>query len=838
MSETPSMQSSQATGVEATPCADGPAADRIVSWQEALSSAEALLESPNADERTTLDRINQLLDQAAVAPDASRFHVAWTRARAVIALQLASDVSKADALEVLLHALSLSRDQANQDFRAFLGLGVGNFFVLLKDELLERRHVHSAHEAVGFSYDAYRYSSDEHAELATRLLSQVKLRLIELRASTLEDLVAVHRQARELAAAALVGHEAQRSPAIRGGCHEVAGLIAAAGPTGPSPTELAAAIAHLREAYRCYQREDERADVERCVLEILRLRSILAEVPSFATASALQQDLLALEWSRTGQMSEQLQFPLALFEAAHEWLQAAQNSDGAEAVAAFEYAAKLANRLATAPSGDAEPEMRIRGWFILGNALGDGLLTARVHPTLPALQMADARQRLAAAREAFGEALALLPEQVGDPMGTRVRIQLAKAFTAQFAGCGDRGCLDPAKAAWRDAISHAANDDVLHCRLNLVSVLLAAAHEGGDQDLEEAYAHLNLIEKTPEVASELQATLRGHRARFDALMLRPHGSAAALDYRRAISLAKDAALRRRYLVEAMEGLPDYTDARSAFLSAPYAKVSAELEAIRRSGLAERDPERWHELQHQAEQARMVHEDVLANDRRINSGSTGKALLTSHLRDGIPFILVLRSFDLESRFVNLPDASRDEFSDILRPVDDQTRTVIASGHRITRVIIERIAPDCPSLLVANAQDPIPPEAAAKLFAFPSDWRRLVFAMAVEASAVVVAVPNAYERLSAGLSDELRALVELGEAEKAVVILEPSLRAPWEPAAGSDAKAFERVRAEIQKRGFQLVVTEQEIEDDFERVIGALQDLLAQSRSHALREDRSS
>lgn len=805
---------------------DHASADDKVGWEEAVSAAEYLLDSPELHDETTLHRVLRLLDHAATFDEAGRFGISWFRARAFVGLQLVSQISRTEAMEAVLEALSLSRDYRD-DFRIYLGLAAANFFWLLKDPEVERRHVRAVHEAASYSHDVFASSNDPRLDGSTRFLAHVKLRLIELDEPAPAELARIHAEAHALAESALAGAEAQSSLIVRGICHELAGSIAAADPAGPSQIRLASAITHLRAAYRCYLEVDPaeppHAEIQRCLFKILELQQGLLELASIAAVTDFERDLHVLEWSVTGSTDDALRFPSSMVEAAKAWLAAAHQSDGEAAEAAFAKAAARARQFAAAGASKASLDRQIDASFVLGNALGARFLTAGTLERLPQSEVDDVRRRLTEAADAFREALRLVDQRGGSPMAARVCAQLAKALSARLACCGDLDCLDPARRAWRDAIHHADPGDRIRYQFNLVQLILAHIDEVPGAEIDEALELLARIDDTPG-AREIAERIPMLRAFLDEFSGHAEGPSAAFDYQRAVRLARDQKARRQYLREALTSLPDYNPLRSAFLSSTYATVRAELLQLGLSGLAERDPTQWQALQRQADNVRITTEELIANDRRDNDAGPAKALIASAMEERAPFLLVLRSFSLESRFVDAPQPDRGELAEVLGPVDARARTLAVSGDRAARRLLERISADCSPLLVMNVQDPIPPKASAKLFAAPSDWRRLVFALAMEAKAVLVFL-SASEPMTAGLADELRALVELDSAGKAAVVIEPSLRSLFETLVEPDAETVERTRADLLARGFPIVISEHDAETDFDGMVAKLKVFIA-------------
>jgi hypothetical protein len=82
-----------------------------------------------------------------------------------------------------------------------------------------------------------------------------------------------------------------------------------------------------------------------------------------------------------------------------------------------------------------------------------------------------------------------------------------------------------------------------------------------------------------------------------------------------------------------------------------------------------------------------------------------------------------------------------------------------GHSAARVA-EWLAGLVDLLMVVNVVDPEPPAEPAKLFMTNTEWRRFVFPLIAEASAILLILPPDTQALTGGIKDELIALEKLG------------------------------------------------------------------------------
>jgi len=137
---------------------------------------------------------------------------------------------------------------------------------------------------------------------------------------------------------------------------------------------------------------------------------------------------------------------------------------------------------------------------------------------------------------------------------------------------------------------------------------------------------------------------------------------------------------------------------------------------------------------------------------------------------------------------------------------------------------------------NVIDPEPPEGVAKLYMTNAEWRRFVFSMIAEASAVVLVLPAEGAALTRGVVDELQAVDRLGRTADSVVVLADAagtfsgaavdgmtrlMVGPDIPALGASLSSAEALRG----RGFAAVLREEEIAANPQLLIEAVQARLA-------------
>jgi len=281
------------------------------------------------------------------------------------------------------------------------------------------------------------------------------------------------------------------------------------------------------------------------------------------------------------------------------------------------------------------------------------------------------------------------------------------------------------------------------------------------------------------------------------------------DFDAAISLALDATSRRKYLTEASINLPGHGSARDV-IRAAMLEVVRDLAAMQIAGIPEKDPGRWREAQFRAAQVRAMNDELLEHDRLHNSGAQGKALLANHLRDGTPFIFMLRSFELEVR-------------EIADPIDAHLGWRVLPGEHAFKSLANSLSTLCATLLIVNSEDPLPPEKAAKLFAPANGWRNLVFCLIAEASVVLAAAPYDRDSLTSGVAQELQAVVALGAKDRTIIILEPSVHSPIEGASERIGPSA-ILRTNLLKQEFPHIFESSDVEDNAHAIVRAVRAIL--------------
>lgn len=787
-----------------------------MSWEDGLIEAEGLLFDPAERSPDLLNRIEALLDRIATDPEAPSGPVAWTRARAIISLQLEVPVPPLRGLNIVLEALDHAQVSRLDYQLTILGLAAANFFILLKDPALEIRFLDPIEKALRWS----RHTSREAPQLplANRLLALVHQRALALGIGDPAERMSRYVEGRDLAGWSIEHATHQDALMDLAGNFEIAGMIETLHPMRPLDA-LGRAISLLIEARDRYRALGGAEDARRCAFELVSLWRAQPGPPTVDTAEEVERNMLAVEWSYTLEDASELRFPPGRLEAAQTWLAAAQAAQGKRAEAALRRAEDIARLLVNAPPENADAEIRARGCFILGNAVGAPWLAATNYSRLDGDGAAIAVERLAVAREAFEQCLAAAPAS-DEVLIQRTWAQLAKVYTAAFSVCGDHNYVAPALAAWREALARASGHDRVAYSLNLVSLLLGIAPEGDGRELDEAEQRLGVLDEALLRSHGLLETRRDYGQRLEALRETLGFGEAEKEYRRAIDVAGDPIKRRRYLLDRIPTLPDYLARRALFLSAGQHQLQAELAALRRSDYPTREPEAMRRLEAEAELQRKLLGELLAKDQETRSAAAGKAFVLEHLgaEQAAPFVLVLRSFDLERRFIKMKPPSRGDLAEILASTDAIGGAVVAAVHRVLSDIVEALATECAVLLVVNTEEMAPSKGAKRLFADPRDWRTLLFSLAAQAAVVLVAIADG-EDLTAGVSDELRAVAELRAADRTVVLLESPLRSIHEAPVHRSQARSDGLREDLTAQGFELFFFEGEVEEDAEPFLEA-------------------
>jgi hypothetical protein len=782
-------------------------------YDDATNAANILLEEKSSYAEDTFGRIEALLNVAAGFPGKDPTYLAWTRARAIIELQAHSTFSKQYVLDVLFETFEQIQRLEESGKSLTIALALGNVFVSLKNEEMERRYIASVYGTLRHATTALEEASDDRLALSAYLLAQVGLRAIESGVIPETDAKATYAELHALIKKFIGPIDAQANPGAllldRAGCYEVAGRIAAADP-GPTPdTGLRIAGHFFHEAYLCCKVDGSREDIGRIVTEMLDVHDRMSLPPTTAFASQLEEYLRSLEWAYTGVHAEQLRFAPVLLRLAQTWLLAADQVSGEERASALATASALGLRIATHTDVvGADSYHRACGWFTHGNALVHDDIAVIPLVLLPEDEREPTRQRLEMVLTAFESALRELGENGNRLMLTRVNTQLGKTLTALTIGCGDPTRLDAAKAAWMCAVDTAVGGDLVRCRLNLLLLILSTASANDDAWEWEAPRLITLLERHQPLPGDLEVAFVQARYRYASLRLEAAPQGKALDFNGAIDTAKDPEKRRLYLDQMANSLPSYSSERFHIVHAGYYAVLCDLESMRIAGVPESDPELWKEALFLAEREKVTIAEFVARDRIDNSGDTGKQLLSKHLKEGEQYILVLRSYELEVKTVE--NSFGDENSDNRGPGQfSRVEWRNVSGQRTLRNIADLILPLAPLLLVVNEDDPIPVKKAAKLFVRGNDWKGLVFSLIAEASAVIVSIPGERGDLTEGVAEELRAIDELNVKQNVIIILETNIALPGLEAPVTAEHPEVDKRKNLGDLGFELVFGSSEI-----------------------------
>jgi hypothetical protein len=482
------------------------------------------------------------------------------------------------------------------------------------------------------------------------------------------------------------------------------------------------------------------------------------------------------------------------------------------------------------------------GYFILGNAYGGRVLTASTVERLGAAEAEPVRARLVAARGAFGRAREIA-RQAGTGFYGRVCIQYAKTFSAQFGCCGDESLIAEGVAAWREAVQANTDDDRTRSLLNLASMLVQAVNARKldflgelDQVLEELSANAD-VNQDQALRPAFEGMLALRRQLDKDMLERARTQAADLldllneadDVEVALRIASDSDRRKRFLAAAVTSAPSYSAARELMFRGPYILNLRELEMMRAKGIPETDPALWQEAEALANNNRVMTEEVIARDRKRTSSAGGKALLASHLESGIPFVLILRAFELEVRDIKaeIPEGWFEAEGRAAFP-GETMRASRPSGESAIGQVIDLLSPRISPLVVVNVDNPFaPPAGAAALFLRPQEWHATVFCLIAVARAVVMVLPRDSAGLSPGVTDEVRATRELGAADKAVIVLDARIDSLFNRPDGPAPANSEVLRARLKEQGFREVFDAEEAFGSSNKLALALQRLLDSS-----------
>jgi hypothetical protein len=149
-----------------------------------------------------------------------------------------------------------------------------------------------------------------------------------------------------------------------------------------------------------------------------------------------------------------------------------------------------------------------------------------------------------------------------------------------------------------------------------------------------------------------------------------------------------------------------------------------------------------------------------------------------------------------------------------------------GHT-TRRVSDWLAGHADHLLIVNPMDIDLPKAAAKLYMTNVDWRKFVFCLIAEASAIVLIVPHDAKDLSRGLGDEMHAIDALGrKADTVVVAADSPSDDPLEqllfPGHNTDARPSQPqpVMGALAGMGFGPVLIESEVASNPQKLVSAV------------------
>jgi tetratricopeptide (TPR) repeat protein len=269
---------------------------------------------------------------------------------------------------------------------------------------------------------------------------------------------------------------------------------------------------------------------------------------------------------------------------------------------------------------------------------------------------------------------------------------------------------------------------------------------------------------------------------------------SADDFYSGLTIAASPELRRRFLKEFVAKAPDYSQDRLARHRAPYEDMLLETEAARQKGFPETHPQQWLAWLQRLEAAREFIEANIKEDREKNSATPAKRVLEESLNAGTPFVLILRSYSLETR-----ELTEIEIKDYPAAFSGY-RGEAVRGPWSKRAIDELAAiikPHHKMLTFANKNDYWPPEDIPKFYVTYTDWRKVALPLIAQATAIVILLPLALDRIVRGVMQELEAIKRLQASAKTIAVIETDEK-PCEP-----EREFEAVRAELEKREIKKV-----------------------------------
>jgi tetratricopeptide (TPR) repeat protein len=831
--------------VEALIASNPDAARSDGSREAVLGAAETLLDLSLPGAVTALVRVEKLLNFAATIPGPTdKPHIAWLRAKAYIRAASADDaIDPRQTLRAVWRAFEINAEGADAAIPALLGMAYGHFAIQYRGAPDAPFPLKRADKGLTFAHAYYlvQGNTDRAAQVAF-LLAQVKMRSVRRGGVARKRLMQIYDAAWSLISEAVAASDRTNDGNGWARRHEVAADIILARPTHSLRENLDEALTLFHQAIDGYSEIGDRDSTARCAIAALKAIDKAGATATPARAKLSEDILRALEWAQTGTWHDNLQMTPTLGRAAETWLAAAHNADGEEAKDAFEQARRRAQALTTLPVEPDSGETRMIGYFILGNALGGRVLTASTFGRLEAAEAEQVRARLVAARSAFGSAREIARE-IGADLYGRTCIQYAKTLSAQFGCCGDESLIAEAIGAWREAVQANADDDRTRSLLNLAGMLLQAVSAMKldylselDQVLEElttnAYVHRD--QGLRAVFEELSALRKGlDEAMVEHARTRVAGLIdlrnKADDVEGALRIASDAESCRRFLAEAVTSAPAHSLARDLMFRGPYNLVLQELELMRNKGILESDPALWQRAVALANDNRAMTEDLIEYDHQRTSSEGGKALLASHLECGMPFVLLLRAFELEVRDIRaeIPEGWFEAQGRAAFP-NETMRVGRPPGESAIGRVIELLSPRISPLVIVNINNPFaPPPEAAALFLRPQEWHAMVFCLIAVAKAVVLVLPQESEGLSPGISDEIRAIRELGATDRAVIVLEPKIISLFDRRDGPSTTKSQVLRARLEEQGFHQVFDTEEAFGSTDQIARAMQTLLDSS-----------
>ncbi len=301
-------------------------------------------------------------------------------------------------------------------------------------------------------------------------------------------------------------------------------------------------------------------------------------------------------------------------------------------------------------------------------------------------------------------------------------------------------------------------------------------------------------------------------------------TAKMLDYGRnsqvAIDLASNNDARRDFLLSWLHSSPDHSAERDETLRETlrgggqerFQQLLASDDALNNSEY------RQHLIGQVAEYERMI-SDLITKDRENDTHPAAKNVLRRRLRDGQPFVLVLRGFNIDAPkrdidpshapFVISKGDPRIGWREISTPFTDN-----GVVNLIATTLKKRVA----AFTVEDRRDTFHRPNLPELRVPNADWRQLVFCLMHEATAIIAIL----EPGAASLEDELRGIVSMRLAHKAILIKlapKPANPSPLET-RGLSSKLTQTAALHENQNGFPHVLTEEIISKSPELLLSIL------------------